>query len=159
MFWTLPLAGALGGALLNRKNPLDGALIGGAAGGLGALAAPSIAASFGAAAPVAAQTAAQAAPAAASVATEASAQPSMFGQAMGALDKYSKPIGVAANVAQVGQGRLSQPQMQAPQLQPRPGVDMSGLLSPQDWQQKSLARKQQQMAQMGLLGGGYGRIG
>lgn len=100
-----------------------------------------------------------AAAAPASVPAAGSSTPGFMGQALGALDKYSKPIGVAATVAQVGQGLLSQPQMQAPQLQPRPGVDMSGLLSPQDWQQKSLARKQQQMAQMGLLGGGYGRIG
>lgn len=85
--------------------------------------------------------------------------PGTFSQAMGSLDKYSKAIGTASNVVQMGQGLLSQPQAPAPAAMPQRGaVDMSGLLSQgPDWQDKSLARKQLQQQMMGLLGGGYGR--
>lgn len=143
----IPLLGAAGGALLNKKDPLKGALMGGglAAGGGALLGAGGLGAAASAAAPAAAGSAAGGAPAA--------------GGLMGMLDTagaYAKPIAQVAGAAGNVSGLLAQPpaQPQMPVNQGGPGVGqaMQGLLTQPDETQMAEARKRMQM---GLLGGGY----
>lgn len=156
----IPLLGAAGGAILNKKDPLKGALMGGGlaagggallgAGGLGG--APAAGLSAGQDAALAAQGFAG---------PESMAGPGMFDKFKGLLDtssEYTKPLGNALGAANQAQGLLSQPQQPAPMVQPGNGQGVGqtigGIVQGQeqlDQQRIADARKKMQ----GLLGGGF----
>jgi hypothetical protein len=139
----LPVAGALGGAILKKKDPLTGAALGGGLGLLGAAAIPGAAA----AAPAAAATQA-AAPAA------QAAPQGLLGTVMGAADKYGKPAGQALQMAQVAQGMFGQePQAPAPAQPLVAQGDPIGQMLAQQQQMEEMRRRNR-----GLLGGGYGGL-
>lgn len=163
------LAGAAGGALLNKKDPLKGALLGGglAAGG-GAL--PALSGAAGGAASGAAGggslsggllnfSGAQAAAPIVDKSIPAAGSLASGGAPSGLLDtlgSYAKPLGNIAGAASQANGLLSQGQqpIQAPQLPQY--QDMSGLLATAQ-QNPQLAQLQaQRMKRRGLLGGNYG---
>lgn len=138
------LAGAAGGALLNKKDPLKGALLGGglAAGGGALLGAGASAGAMGAG----------------TVGGAGAAVPGAVSQGglLGGFSQYAKPIGDAAATANQVGGLLSQPQQQMPQAQLPQYQDMSGLLATAQ-QNPQLAQLQAQRAKRrGLLGGNYG---
>lgn len=125
MLWMLPVAGALGGALLNKKDPLQGAAMGGLLGAGGMAAAPSI---MGAIGGTGLSAGTQAALGSAGV-NAGSQQAAMLaaqeaGMGGGLLDSlktastYAAPIAQAAGAAGSIKGLLSDPQMQAPQMMP-----------------------------------------
>lgn len=168
----IPLLGAIGGAALNKKDPLKGALMGGglAAGGGALLGAGGLGAAAGGSAASSGAALGSLTDAAPELAKMGYAGPENFSggglldKLSGGLemaDKYAKPIGNAASAANSTMGLFGGPQPQQPAMpvnQGGPGVGqaMTGLL------QQDQATMEQRMAEarkkMGLLGGGYGGI-
>lgn len=153
MLWMLPIAGAGLGAMLNKKDPLKGAALGGLLGAGGAYAAPSMSAGLlnfsggQAAAPIV------------DLSTKASAQTAASIPAQGAgmfdtLAKYAAPASNVANVAEKA-GAFGGNQPQYPQAQFQQGSGFAGLLTPTEQVDPEKRRQAQQMAVQGLLGG-YG---
>lgn len=148
MLWMLPIAGAGLGAMLNKKDPLKGAAVGGLLGAGGAYAAPSLSAGLlnfsggQAAAPI--------------VDLSTKAAPETVAAIAGKGGGFSSGLQAAGQIAgaanQSGMLGGSQP-MQAPPAQFQQGQGFAGLLSPTD--QVDLKRRQeaQQLAVQGLLGG------
>lgn len=173
MPWMLPVAGALGGALLNKKNPLKGALLGGALGATGGALAPAAAGAAGgiAGSGLTAGTGTLGTIAAGTGGTGISAAGSALGSGIGSsigasspgllaqAGQYATPALQGLQAASMVQGMTQEPPMQAAPLQLRPGPDMSGLLAQGvDPQEEERRRLTQQQAVQGLLGGGYARI-
>jgi len=154
MFWMLPIAGAGIGAMLDKKNPLKGAALGGLLGAGGAYAAPSLSSGLlnfsggQAAAPIV------------DMSTKATAEtvaglPGKEGGMLDAFAKYAAPASSVANIADKAGAFGGQP-MQAPQAQFQQGPGFAGLLTPTEQVDPEKRRQAQQMAVQGLLGG-YGR--
>lgn len=155
MMWWLPLAGALGGALLDKKNRGRGALLGGMAGAapglLGSAGAVTVPANMGVAEAAAWKAGAHGLGQAATQTTGA--------KAMGLLTQAGQAAGAAQQVA--GMMPEEAPPMPG-QLQARPGPDDSGFLAMQT-QQRQMDEEEKRMRQMlqnsyvqRLLGGGNG---
>lgn len=132
MLWMLPLAGAAAGALLNKKDPLKGALMGGALGAGGMAAAPALgigAASAAGGAAGGAAAAGSAGAASAGTAGTAGAAGTQGGLLSGFM-QYADPAMKGIGAASQAQGLLNPPEqpIQAQPLQSKP-VDFGGLLS------------------------------
>jgi hypothetical protein len=130
MMWWLPLAGALGGALLDKKNRGRGAMLGGLAGS-----APGLLGAAGAAAPAGAGIAETAAMKAGAHGLGQQAGSMTGAKMMGLLGQAGQAAGAAQTVA----GMMPQEQ-QAPMPEPmqaRPGPDDSGFLASQSQQQQA----------------------
>lgn len=176
------LLGAGGGALLNKKDPLKGALMGAALGtGIGSIgsaamsggllgAAPA-AASGAAALPGAAGAAGGALPSAAGQAAASTAattvpQAEGLGGLLSGAEKYMKPVGNALSTVNAAQGLLGgqQQPMQAAPMQSRPGPDLSAWMSAEQQERANMGQLEaqrrlvQKQAIQGLLGGGYGGL-
>lgn len=142
-WFALPLLGAAGGALFDRKKPLRGAFLGGAAGAVpGLLGAPAAAATN----PALIESAA-------GMATHGASSASPLG--LSGLMSYAKPIGEAAMAANAVQGLMQPQQIQAPQMmqQQQTQDPLAAMLAQQ--QQLEEMRRQARMQQQGLL---YGRF-
>ena len=140
MLWMIPLAGAAAGALLNKKDPLKGALIGGALGAGGMAAAPML--GLGAAGAAGASGAASAAGAAgasgaagaagasgAAGAAQAAAAPAAEAGLFSQLAQYTKPAAEglqAVGMAQQMMGGGQEQPVQHAQMNRQP-VDFSSL--------------------------------
>lgn len=137
----LPLLGAGAGALLDKKKPLRGAMLGGASGFLpGLLGAPAAAATN----PALIESAA-------GMATHGVSSASPLG--LSGLLGYAKPVGEAAMAANAVQGMMQPRQVQAPPMQQQQTQDpIAGMLSQQ--QQLEEMRRRARMEQMGMM---YGR--
>lgn len=110
--------GALGGGLLNKKDPLKGALLGAGLGAAGGAFAPGLLGGAGAAGSGAGGL----------TATGAAAQPGAFAQ-LQAIGSGLKPFGEAANAAMAAKGLFSAPNqpIQASPISPTPGTGPQGL--------------------------------
>jgi hypothetical protein len=160
MFWMLPLLGAGVGAVMNKNNPLQGALLGGALGATGGLLAPAAA---GAGAAGAAATGASALPAAAgSYGAEAFGTAAGYGgvnapfaglsspttggllSGMKEAAAYAKPIGQSLSAANAAKGLLTNPAdsmpIQTPQNNSAQGAQILAQLAQQ---QPSMTPEQQ----------------
>ena len=150
MLWMLPIAGAGLGAMLNKKDPLKGAAVGGLLGAGGAYAAPSLSSgllnfSGGQAAAPIVDMSTKAAPE-----TVAAIAGKSGGFASG-LQSAGQIAGAMSQAGAFGGGQQQQQQpMQHAQANPQV---FSSLLSPTDQVDMEKRRQAQQMAVQGLLGG------
>lgn len=172
MFWLLPLAGAAAGALMNKKDPWKGALLGAGVGATGGMLAPAAAGAgaagagglFGSAAGGAASTVAADAIGAGmgSIAEQAAMQQAMGqGGLFGNLKTFGaavKPFGDAASAANSAQGLFadrSQP-VQHAQMPPMMGgnqvLAQLAAMGPQEQQAQMQAEMQRRQRRAGLLG-------
>lgn len=134
MLWMLPLAGAAVGGLMNKKDPLKGALMGGALGAGGMAAAPAF--GIGAGASGGAASAAAPMPVFDPISgqwLQSSTAAVKGGEGMGLLDtidKVATPAAKGLGAISTAQGLLNPPEqpIQAQPLQSKP-VDFGGLLS------------------------------
>lgn len=148
MLWMLPIAGAGLGAMLNKKDPLKGAAVGGLLGAGGAYAAPSLSSGLlnfsggQAAAPI--------------VEMSTKASPGTVAEIASKSGGFASGLQSAGQIAgamsQVGAFGGGQP-MQAPPAQFAQGQGFGGLLTQVDQFDPEKRRKDQQMAVQGLLGG------
>lgn len=163
MFWLYPLLGAGAGALMNKKDPLTGALLGaglGAGGGLLAGGAGAAAAPTSQAGLLAAQEAGLGSASMGWGGAQSGVQGALNG-ALGAdagagvggfLGASEKPVMAALQGAQIGQSMAPPEHPIQPQPLPqRQNIDMSGLLSQsanqQQLDQEEQRRRQEQMRQ------------
>lgn len=166
MLWLLPLAGAAVGAAMNKKNPMQGALLGagiGATGGLlGGAGLAGAAAAEGAGGAAMANGAFLGEGVASGVgAWDASAAASAAGQGGGLLGgmktalEYAKPVGQAASAAQQVSGGQRAPMPAAPPMMQNP-VGVQSLTQLAQQQSPNLNQMQQayeaRMRRRGLLG-------
>lgn len=141
--WLLPLLGAAAGGLVDKRKPLRGMFLGGAAGAMpGLLSAPAAAATN----PALIESAA-------GMATHGVSSASPLG--LTGLLGAAKPIGQAALAANAVSGLMQPRQVQAPPMMPQQQTQdpIAGLLAQQ--QQLEEMRRKARMEQMGML---YGRI-
>ena len=160
MLWMLPFAGAAVGGLINKKDPLKGALMGGALGAGGMAAAPAL--GIGAGASGAAGAASAAAPMPVFDPTagqwlQSSTAAVKGGEGLGLLetfDKVATPAAKGLGVASTAQGLLNPPEqpIQAQPLQSKP-VDFGGLLSQRPQAMSDQDRYMQRIQAM--MQGGY----
>lgn len=168
LLWPM-LIGAGGGALLSKKDPLKGALLGAGLGAGGAAFAPGLLGGLGAAAP--ATAASVAAPSASTLAAvNLPASTSMFPEASAFLsqaDKYMRPISTGLSVANNAGllGGQQQPIQQSPVMQ-NTGMGGSSLAqlygqlqqNDMNQQQAEMQRRAKQRELIARMGGNYGRI-
>lgn len=148
MLWMLPIAGAGLGAMLNKKDPLKGAAVGGLLGAGGAYAAPSLSSGLlnfsggQAAAPIV------------DLSTKAAPETvaAIAGKSGGFASGLQSAGQIAGAMSQAGVFDGSQP-MQTPPAQFQQGQGFAGLLNPTDQVDMEKRRQAQQMAVQGLLGG------
>ena len=141
--WILPLLGAAAGGMIDKRKPLRGMLLGGAAGAApGLLGAPATAATN----PALIESAA-------GMATHGASSASPLG--VGGLLGAAKPIGEAALAANAVSGLMQPRQMQAPPMMPQQQTQdpIASILAQQ--QQLEEMRRKARLEQMGML---YGRI-
>lgn len=141
--WILPLLGAAAGGMIDKRKPLRGMLLGGAAG-----AAPGLLGT-----PAAAATNPALIESAAGMATHGASSASPLG--VGGLLGAAKPIGEAALAANAVSGLMQPRQMQAPPMMPQQQTQdpIASILAQQ--QQLEEMRRKARLEQMGML---YGRI-
>lgn len=150
MLWMLPIAGAGLGAMLNKKDPIKGAAIGGLLGAGGAYAAPSLSSGLlnfsggQAAAPIVDMSSPATASSLQGLNTSAGAGGSGW-QTAGQFAGLANQSGLLSG----GQQQQQQPMQHA---QANPQV-FSSLLNPTDQVDMEKRRQAQQMAVQGLLGG------
>lgn len=162
--WMLPVAGAVGGALLNKKKPLKGALIGAGLGAGGMLAAPYLGAAGGSYGAGAFGTAAGYGGAGAATVT-----PTAGAGLLGGLKTaagYAQPVMQGMQAAQMAGGLFGGgEQQQAPQMMPQQVAEnqqLQGLLQAgqqgiSETEQEQMKRRlQNQQLIRQIMGGGNG---
>lgn len=165
MLWMLPLAGAAAGALINKKKPLKGALIGAGLGAGGGMLAPALLGGAGAAGAAAGGGSSAAGLLGAAAPAAAAPAPAGASGMLGGLAAYAKPLSSGLTMANQAQGLMQQEpgQPAQPAQLNTQSPDFGGLLAAQNQidsqrMQEDLQRRlAQQQAIQGLLGGGYGR--